>query len=229
MKLFSIESPLFKFFDRLWDLIKLNFFWLICSLPLVTIGASTAAAFSITLHMADDTEGYIVKPFFKAFKENLKKGIPMGIIFLIGGYALYLLFQLAFNAEKYEGWFLAAAIILAVLLFTGFVYSFALLARYENGFIATIMNSYRISIRYIGRTLLLAVLIALETGLFIWNIPLMAVGSLIAPSCIMLTISGFALKIFKELEKMPGAVTNPEMLQNDGSDENFSIDDGDVR
>ena len=81
MKLFSVEGPLFKFFDRLWDLIKLNFFWLICSLPVVTVGASTAAAFSITLHMADDTEGYIVKPFFKAFKANLKKGIPMGMIF----------------------------------------------------------------------------------------------------------------------------------------------------
>ena len=213
MKLFSVEGPLFKFFDRLWDLIKLNFFWLICSLPVVTFGASTAAAFSITLHMADDTEGYIVKPFFKAFKGNLKKGIPLGLIFSFGAYALYILYQLAFKAEKYEGVFLGAAIILSVLLYSGFVYSIALLARYENGLIATIKNSYRISLRYFGRTLLLAVLIGLESALFVWNRVLIAIGLLIAPVCVMLTVSGFALKIFKELERLPGAVSNPEALE----------------
>ncbi len=213
MKLFSVDGPLFKFFERLWDLIKLNFFWLICSLPIVTIGASTTAAFSVTLHMADDTEGYIAKPFFKAFRANLKKGIPMGLIFCAATYALYLLFQIAFAASEYEGWFLAAAIILSVLLYSGFVYSFPLLARYENGLFTTILNSYRISLRYFARTFLLAVIIAFEVALFIWNTYLTAVGALIAPACIMLTVSGFALKIFKELERKPGAVTNPEMLE----------------
>ncbi len=213
MKIFSVDSPVFKFFDRLWDLIKLNFFWLICSIPVVTIGASTAAAFSITLHMADDTEGYIVKPFFKAFRSNLKKGIPVGLIFAAGIYAAYIYIQIITKAEKYEGILLALGIIFAVLFFCGFVYTFALMARYENSIIGTFINSYRISIRYFGRTALLALLIALETVLFIWNNVLIAIGLLIAPACIMLTISGFALKIFKELEKQPGAVTNPEKIE----------------
>jgi uncharacterized membrane protein YesL len=40
-------------------MIKLNFLWLLFSLPVVTIGASTAAAFTITLKMVDEREGYI--------------------------------------------------------------------------------------------------------------------------------------------------------------------------
>ena len=61
MKFFSIEGPLYQFFSRLLDMIKLNFLWLLFSLPIITIGASTAAAFSVTLKMVDEREGYIAK------------------------------------------------------------------------------------------------------------------------------------------------------------------------
>ena len=43
------------------------------SLPIFTIGATTCAAFSVTLKMVDDEEGYVGKMFIKAFKENLKQ------------------------------------------------------------------------------------------------------------------------------------------------------------
>lgn len=48
---FSIESPLYKFMNRLLDMIKLNFLWILCSLPIITMGAATTAAFTITLKM----------------------------------------------------------------------------------------------------------------------------------------------------------------------------------
>ena len=61
-------------------LLKLNFLWLLFSLPIVTIGASTAAAFSVTLKMVDEREGYIAKQFWTAFQGNLKQGIPTGLL-----------------------------------------------------------------------------------------------------------------------------------------------------
>ena len=76
---FSIESPLYKFMSRLTDIIKLNFLWLLCSIPVVTMGASTVAAFSITLKMVEDEEGYVARKFFHEFKENLKKGSVIGM------------------------------------------------------------------------------------------------------------------------------------------------------
>ena len=79
MKFFSVDSPLYKFISTFWVVVKLNFFWLLFSLPIVTIGASTTAAFAVGLKMADGSEGYIFQAFWAAFKENWKKGIPLGL------------------------------------------------------------------------------------------------------------------------------------------------------
>ena len=81
MKFFSTDSPLYRFLTRLWDMIKLNFLWLVFSLPVVTMGAATVAAYSVTLKMVDEREGYVGRQFIKAFKENWKQGIPLGLIF----------------------------------------------------------------------------------------------------------------------------------------------------
>jgi len=213
MKIFSIDSPIYRFFTRLWDMIKLNFIWLICSLPIVTLGASTAAAFSVTLKMVDDTEGYVVADFFKAFRSNLKKGIPLGLIFVICSYGLYLYTQMYSVFESYKTVMLIVGIVAGFVYFMLFIYAFPLLARYENSIFRTLGNSYRIATRYFLRTLLLAVIIAVEVALFMWNQILIFIGLLIAPACIMLTISGFAIRFFREIEKEPGAVTNDDVPQ----------------
>ena len=61
MKFFSVDSPLYRFLSRVLDILKLNFLWILGSLPVFTIGASTTAAMSVALKLADDEEGYITK------------------------------------------------------------------------------------------------------------------------------------------------------------------------
>jgi hypothetical protein len=84
------------------------------------------------------------------------------------------------------------------------------MARYENTTFGTLKTSYDIATRYFLRTLLLAFLIALEIVLFQWNYTLMFIGALIGPGTIALTVSSFAIRFFREIEKEPGAVTNKE-------------------
>ena len=62
-------------------------------------GGATTAAFTITLRMVEEEEGYIARPFFREFKNNLGKGSIIGIIQLVAVYAIYLDFQLS----KVEG------------------------------------------------------------------------------------------------------------------------------
>ena len=94
MKLFSVDSPFYRFMVKLFDVIKLNFMWILFSLPIVTIGASTVAAMTVALRMVDDEEGYVCRSFVKAFKENWKQGIVLGLISIVAIYAVYLDFQL---------------------------------------------------------------------------------------------------------------------------------------
>lgn len=200
---FSVDGGLYKFMSRLWDMVQLNFMWVICSIPIVTMGAATTAAYSITLKMIDDEEGYIVGPFWKAFKANLKKGSIMGVILLVAMYALYLDLQF-FNAVKDNNFiFLAIFVIGLVLTVFHFLYAFPLLARYENGVINTMRNSFRISLKYLGRTIFLSLLLVLEYLLFFAPLhkTLLFFGLILGPACFMLTVSGFARQFFRNIER----------------------------
>ena len=97
MKFFGINSRLYKFMDTLWTVLKLNFIWVIFSLPIVTIGPSTIAAFSVTLKMAANEEGKIFSQFFKSFKQNFKQGLIIGLITLAVAYSCYLNFEFLIN------------------------------------------------------------------------------------------------------------------------------------
>ena len=46
------EGPLANFLNRFMDLILLNVWWFLCSLPIFTIGASTCALYEVTISYA---------------------------------------------------------------------------------------------------------------------------------------------------------------------------------
>lgn len=225
---FSIESPLYKFMSRLTDIIKLNFLWILCSIPVITMGASTAAAFSITLKMVEDEEGYVAKTFFHEFKVNLKKGSVIGIIQFIALYAIYLDFQLAGAVESSSTMFTVVGVIASFLAFMHLVYAYALLARYENTIINTMRNSYSICIRYFKKTIGLFLVLALEFVVFLWNFSTIFLAVLIGPACIIYTISGFARPLFRIIEtdnEERAAQSQEEEENNDNSSEIVSDDD----
>ncbi|CDA68180.1 predicted integral membrane protein [Clostridium sp. CAG:510] len=210
MKFFSTDSPLYRFLTRLWDMIKLNFLWLIFSLPVVTMGAATVAAYSVTLKMVDEREGYVGRQFIKAFKENWKQGIPLGLIFLAAVYAAYLDFEFFNKLPDNPLIFLIAGIITIFFIVMIFLYAFPLSARYENTLLETMKNGIRIATKFFVRTIFLIAILAIEVMIFIWNQTTLLFGILIGPACFMLTVSGFAMYYFRQIEKEPGAITNPD-------------------
>ncbi len=202
MKFFSTEGGLYKFITRFWDMVKLNFFWLLCSLPIVTIGVSTVAAYSVTLKMLEDREGYVVRNFFKAFKENFRQGMAIGPITILFAVVLYIDFSFA---KQHVG-FAVLGVFSAFMFTIALIYAYPLLARYENKLFQTIKNSMRIALRYFGRTLFLTVLLAVEVLVFRLTMVTLLIGLLIGPACMILTVSGFAMFFFREIEKEGGVI-----------------------
>lgn len=212
MKFFSTEGGLYKFMTSLFNVLKVNMLWLLCSLPIVTIGAATIAAYDVMLRMVDDEEGYVVRQFWTAFKANLKRGIPLGIINLICIYITWLDFSL-FEQLPDNPTILLIMGILSVIVFTlAFIYVYPLQARYENTILRSLENSVNIALKFSGRTLLLVLVLAIELIMIFWNMTTLFIGILIGPACIMLTISGMVKYMFKQIEKEPGAVSNPDKL-----------------
>lgn len=62
------------------DLILVNVLWLICCLPIITIGASTAALHSVTRKMAACEYYTVWRGFWHGFRENWKQGTAVALI-----------------------------------------------------------------------------------------------------------------------------------------------------
>lgn len=201
MKFFSVDSPLYRFLSKLLDVIKLNFLWILFSIPLITIGASTVAAMSVALKMADDEEGYIGRSFFKAFKENWKQGTALWLITAAAAYAIYLDFQFFEALEGNPILFLFIGIASTILAVSALLYSYPLVARYENTLFHTINNSIDITRKYMGRTLLLSAILAVEFILFQFNTTMLFFGILLGPGFMIFTVASFSKRIFLLIEK----------------------------
>ena len=81
---FSSESPLFSKLNTLADLVLLNLLTILCSLPVVTAGASITALY-YTMYKLRNQEAKLYRAFFKAFKENFKQATIIWLVLLVIG------------------------------------------------------------------------------------------------------------------------------------------------
>ena len=56
MKLFSMDGKFLETFNKITDLVTLNILWLLCCIPIITIGASTSALYQVTLQIAENRD-----------------------------------------------------------------------------------------------------------------------------------------------------------------------------
>ena len=83
MKFNLMDNVVTRALTKICDMICLNVIWLICCIPIVTIGASTTALYSVLLKMVKNEEGYIFRSFFKAFKENFRQSTVIWLLFVL--------------------------------------------------------------------------------------------------------------------------------------------------
>ncbi|NMM96824.1 transferase [Bifidobacterium sp. DSM 109960] len=101
-RFFREDNPYNVFMNTVGDLAMLSVAWVVCSLPIVTIGASTAAACEVARTMQEDRDNGIFRGFWKAFKRRF--GITMALTAIIacvwglGAFDLWFLSRQSGNA-----------------------------------------------------------------------------------------------------------------------------------
>ncbi len=78
--LFRIDSPFVQKMSLVFDLMLINILWLICCIPILTIGASTTAMHAAVYTLADDTTGYVRK-FFRVFRDSFVQSTLSMLLF----------------------------------------------------------------------------------------------------------------------------------------------------
>ena len=161
-KFFSIDSPFMVFLSNLTDVIILNVLFLICSIPIITIGPAFTAMHYVTLKMVRREDGYIVKPFFKAFKDNFKQSCIAWLVFLVITIVFILDYKIL-RAGSTEENMIFRIIIGAIYLFVCLVmmYVFPLMSRFENTLKQTVKNALFMSILHIFKTIIMAAIYVL--------------------------------------------------------------------
>ena len=168
--IFNLDGPLFTGLNKFSDLVILNLLFVLCCLPIVTIGASVTALSYVTLKMKDGEEGYVSRSFFKSFKQNFKQATIIWLIMFALALIMFLDFRLM---RAYEG---ALGSAVRVTVYVGaliwlmvFAYVFPLLARFENTIMAMFKNAILLAIAHAPKTLILLVVMGGSVFLTLWN------------------------------------------------------------
>ncbi len=194
---------------KLADLILLNFITAICCLPVITIGASLTAMHYVALKIVRDEESYIIKTFFRSFKENFKQATLLWLIhLLLIALLVYDFIVVYYSVNSLPFWAGPALLSVTGVLYLLSLHIFPLQAKFVNTIGKTIRNSVMIGIMTFPKTILMGI---------IWVIPAAIVVFFpqATPVVILLGFSGPAWlcallynKTFKRFE--PETVVTPD-------------------
>ena len=155
--LLNPEGVFFQFLSRVGDLIILNVLFLICCVPVVTIGAAYAALCKVCMDMVYEQEAGMVKGFFLAFRENFKQATIVWIVELIVLVSLVCdgMLILTFMPGS-RGMYILLGV-LAVLVLCVSTHMIPLLIRYRNGLRQHLSNAMVLAVIRLPRTVLMIV------------------------------------------------------------------------
>lgn len=182
-RLFNMDNKFFTFMGKVADLIILNLICVLCCLPIVTIGPSLTALHYVTMKMVRNEESYIVKNFFKSFKENFKQATIINLIMLVVGLMLFLDINIVkrMSGKLYSGLFVVFIAFLLLYMLV-FLYIYPVLAKFYNTIKHTFINAFLMSIRHLPYTFVMLVITLLPIGIFF--IPSLQLQS----TCLMLLL-----------------------------------------
>ena len=132
---FNWDNKFMTAMSKASDAILLGILWIACCLPIVTVGASSAAFYYAYHKAVRQRRGYAWKEFFSAFKSNFKSAIIIWLIilglYLVTGMDCYILYTSLETMDHALFLLLMIMIVIALITIWG-IYVFPYLARFEN-------------------------------------------------------------------------------------------------
>lgn len=145
--------------SKVADLCILNIICVVCCIPVITAGASITAMYYVTLKMVRNEEAYILRSFFKSFKQNFKQATIINLIMLLIGVVLYVDLNVSKAMQGGAGQIFQIIFMAFVLIyFILFLYVYPVLARFYNTIKNTIKNALFMAIRHFPYTVVMVII-----------------------------------------------------------------------
>ena len=223
----NTDSFVVRALNKLTDLLVLNILFIVCSLPVVTMGAALTAMYAVSLRSVRYGDGYVVPTFFKAFKRNFAQSTAAWLIVLAAGALLFIDLRffgalsslsigeagaqdLALSGSVVSGAQLmspqvaricsGAAYVIAFFLWAVVIWLFPVISKMDDSFGAQILNSARIAFGFfIPYTLICMVIQGLAVFAAVNNVPFMMMMLVLGASGVSYICSFFIYKVFSKL------------------------------
>ncbi len=136
------------------------FLWLVCSLPIVTIGASTTALYYSCMKRIRTNEGYVSRNFFNAFKSNFRQSTLIWLGLAALGLILFFDMRIAIEAKGIIGQFMVVSCSVLIIPFVLVaLYIFPVQAKFENRIRDNLKNALLMSLQNFHLSLLIILII----------------------------------------------------------------------
>lgn len=201
MGFFSVDGKLAKLLNRLGNLLLLNMLTVICSIPVFTFGAAMTALYTCTLRLVRGEDGSLAASFFAAFRGNFKQATKVWL--LGGGIIVFMAFDiwlLNFLEGTFSQVYRIVLFVLILLAVLELVYTFALMARFQNSIRNTLKNALILLVGNPIPTVLLLNLMAIPVAFLMISYRLVAVDILLGISGPVYLSSIYFTYLFKRFE-----------------------------
>ena len=176
---FDTDNFLMRFCEKVLDIVTVNLLFVVSCLPIVTIGVAKISLYQTIFEVKSSRRVPVFKTYMRAFKQNLKLGLQLGLlelgIFLISVVDLSL-----FWGQTGLGFQLIKAICLGILIFLTLVMlaSYPIAARYALTWKEVLQKGLLlVSFNFVWFFLMLAIILLIIMLLYLSGFTLVLGGS----------------------------------------------------
>ena len=176
---FDTDNFLMRFCEKVLDIVTVNLLFVVSCLPIVTIGVAKISLYQTIFEVKRSRRIPVFKIYIRAFKQNLKLGLQLGLLEL--GIFLIIVVDLSlFWGQTSLGFQLIKAICLGILIFLTLVMlaSYPIAARYDLTWKEVLQKGLLlVSFNFVWFFLMLAIILLIIMLLYLSGFTLVLGGS----------------------------------------------------
>ena len=174
MNLLNEDNVIHIFLNKLGDIIVANLLFLLCCIPIITIGPALTALYHCMLRTVKGNNNGTTKTFFRAFKENFRQSLIVWLGLLAVGFILFLNIRFLQNTASVVSkplFYISLGIAGLVIILA--LYIFPVIAAFANTTVNLLKNAYVFAFLHFPSTLAIAVITILPMFMTYRDIKLM--------------------------------------------------------
>jgi uncharacterized membrane protein YesL len=201
---FSLDGPVFRYGNRMADMVILSFLWIVFSLPVVTMGAASTAAYYVATRRISEREGYLFRDFWTAFKREFWRVTVIHVPLLASVLLIFLniMYLSDDGASQFSDTLSSVMLVLQyVVMFEAvlvWLYIYPIASRFDMGRKDLIKTAFFMANRHILSTLLMAVILAAVLLAMVFIFPALIMGLMLVPGIYIFITSYLFMRIFRK-------------------------------